>query len=453
MASANTLCNNLLNVKDSVVESHDFYTDKDNVKHLRIHARPTVWKKNCCPFCGKKSPRYDLSNNAQKVWRGLDWGGIIVEVQCPTHRVKCKEHGIVTADIPWAYPGSSFTKEFDLTVAWLATYLPRSAVSNYMRIDWATVGRCISRTLNDIEPERSRRLNGLINIGIDETSYKKGHKYITVVVNHDTNTVVWIGEGHGKSVLTQFYKCLTPEQLSTIKVVTGDGAKWITECVNEFTPDCERCVDPFHVVEWAMEALDEVRREVWRKAYNEAQELSKANPRGKGHPRADDPIAPIIKAAKAKADEIKNSTFALGKAPENLTEKQQLRVELIASTNNKLYRAYKLKEKLRLLLKIKDLEEAEKELNSWLWWASHCRIPAFVELNKKIRRHRQHILNTIRLGLSNARIEATNNKIKLIVRKAYGFRNMQNMMDMIYLVCSDLVIPLSNRKLKHGKTA
>ena len=70
-----------------------------------------------------------------------------------------------------------------------------------------------------------------------------------------------------------------------------------------------------------------------------------------------------------------------------------------------------------------------------------------VELNKRIRRHKEHILNTIRLGISNARIEATNNKIKLIVRKAYGFRNIQNMLDMVYLVCSDLVIPLPNRKL------
>ena len=105
------------------------------------------------------------------------------------------------------------------------------------------------------------------------------------------------------------------------------------------------------------------------------------------------------------------------------------------------------------ILKIKNLEEAECELNSWLWWASHCRISAFIELNKKIRRHKEHILNTIRLGLSNARIEATNNKIKLIVRKAYGFRNMQNMMDMIYLVCSDLVIPLPNRKAKVTKSA
>lgn len=134
-------------------------------------------------------------------------------------------------------------------------------MANYMRIDWQTVGSCISGSLHDLEPERAKRLDGLVNIGIDETSYRKGHKYITVIVNHDANTVVWVGDGHGKSVLEQFYKAFTDEQLSSIKVVTGDGARWITEYVNKFTPDCERCVDPFHVVEWAMEALDAVRRE------------------------------------------------------------------------------------------------------------------------------------------------------------------------------------------------
>ena len=144
-----------------------------------------------------------------------------------------------------------------------------------------------------------------------------------------------------------------------------------------------------------MQALDEVRREVWREAYTEAVELAKSNPRGKGRPCLDDPTISVVKAAKEKANDIKNSTYALGKAPENLTEKQQLRVELIAATNDRLYRAYKLKEKLRLLLKVKDLDEAQKELKAWLWWASHCRIPAFVELNKKIRRHKKHILNTI----------------------------------------------------------
>ena len=453
MASANTLCNKLLNVNSAVVIGHDFYSDQDGVKHLRIKASPNKWHQNKCPFCGKTCPGYDRVSLIPKIWRGLDWGGIIVTIEAVTNRIQCREHGIVTAAVPWAYPGSSFTKEFDLTVAWLATYLPRSTVSEYMRIDWATVGRCISRTLNDIEPERSRRLNGLVNIGIDETSYKKGHKYITVVVNHDTNTVVWAAPGHGKKVLEQFYRCLTPEQLAGIKVVTGDGAKWITECVNRFTPEAERCVDPFHVVQWAMEALDEVRREIWREAHAEAQQIAKEHPRGKGRPKANDADARIIAAAKAKAEEIKSSTYTLGKAPENLTEKQQIRIEMIASNNPRLYRAYRIKERLRLLLKIKDYDEAVAELKAWLWWASHSRIPAIVELSKKIRRHQEHILNAIKLGMSNARIEAINNKIKLIIRKAYGFRNIQNMIDMVYLVCSDLVIPLPNRKPKAAKAA
>ena len=448
MVSANTLCKKLLNVKTAVVEGADFYTDQDSVNHIRIHARPNVWHEDDCPFCRKRCKRYDRKNPQPRIWRGLDWGGTLVEISYDTHRIECPVHGVLVADVPWAYPGSGFTKDFDLTVGWLATYLPRSVVSEYMRIDWETVGRCVHRTLNDIEPERSRRLDNLVNIGIDETSYKKGHKYITVIVNHDTNTVVWAAQGHGKGVLTQFYRQLTPEQLSSIRVVTGDGAKWITECVNEFTPDCERCVDPFHVVEWAMEALDEVRREVWREAYSEAVRLAKEHPRKKGRPKADDAETAMVKAAKEKAEEIKNSAYALGKAPEHLTENQRAKVAMIAENNNRLYRAYRMKETLRLLLKIKDTEEAQAALKRWLWWASHSRIPAFKELYQKVKRHKEHILNAIRLGMSNARIEETNNKIKLIVRKAYGFRNIQNMLDMVYLVCSDLRVPLPNRKAK-----
>lgn len=286
-----------------------------------------------------------------------------------------------------------------------------------MRVDWKTVDRCVNCALHDLEPERSRRFDGLVNIGIDETSYKKGHKYITVIVNHDTNTVVWASEDHGKSVLEKFYKQLTPEQLSNIRVVTGDGAKWITECVNEYTPDCARCVDSFHVVEWAMTALDEVRKDIWHDTYSEYKQVKKDNPRGKGRPKKDDPELAIVKTA--KADEIKGSAYALGKAPEHLTEKQQLRVSLIASQNPRLYRAYLLKEQLRLLLKLTNVDDAESELKCQLWKASHSRIPAFKELYQKIKRHKTHILNTICYGMSNARIEATNNKIKLIIRKAY----------------------------------
>ena len=450
MVSANTLCKKLLNVKDAVVEKSECYTDTDGLNHIRIHARPNRWHEDDCPFCHRRCQRYDQKSDKPRSWRGLDWGATLVDIVGWTHRINCPEHGVVTAAVPWAYPGSGFTRDFDLTVGWLAVYLPRSVVSEYMRIDWETVGRCVHRTLNEIEPERSRRLDNLVNIGIDETSYKKGHKYITVIVNHDTNSVVWASQGHGKTVLESFCRQLSPEQLESIKVVTGDGAKWITECVNEFTPDCERCVDQFHVVQWAMEALDEVRREIWGEAYAEVKRLKKENPRSPGRPKADDPVSAEIKAATKKAKEIKNSAYALGKAPEHLTEKQELRVQMIAENNDRLYRAYRMKEMLRLLLKIKDVEEAEAELKRWLWWASHSRIPAFKELYAKIKRHREHILNAIRLGMSNARTEATNNKIKLIVRKAYGFRNIQNMLDMVYLVCSDLRVPLPNRKPMRG---
>lgn len=196
-----------------------------------------------------------------------------------------------------------------------------------------------------------------------------------------------------------------------------------------------------------MTALDEVRKDIWHDAYSEYKQVKKDNPCSKGRPKKDDPELAIVKAAKAKADEIKSSAYALGKAPEHLTEKQQLRVSLISSQNPRLYRAYLLKEQLRLLLKLTNVDEAEDELKRWLWKACHSRIPAFKELYQKIRRHKTHILNTIHYGMSNARIEATNNKIKLIIRKAYGFRNIQNMLDMVYLVCSDIRIPLPNRKL------
>ena len=149
MASANTLCKKLLNVKNTVVESHDFYSDKDGVVHLRIKARPSAWHRDDCPFCGRRCPGYDRPVKNRKVWRGLDFGGILVEIEADTHRIHCPEHGVVTAAVPWVYPGSSFTRDFDLTVTWLAEYLSRSAVANYMRIDWQTVGSCIRLTFDE----------------------------------------------------------------------------------------------------------------------------------------------------------------------------------------------------------------------------------------------------------------------------------------------------------------
>ncbi len=187
-----------------------------------------------------------------------------------------------------------------------------------------------------------------------------------------------------------------------------------------------------------MDALDEVRRDRWRVAYEKANQLAQAKPQKPSRPRADDKATAKVQAARREAMEIKRSVYSLGKAPENLTENQQIRLDLIQANDPQLYRAYRLKESLRLLLKSTNVQQAEADLKHWFW---------------KIKRHKDHILNTIRLGLSNARIEATNNEIKLIIRKAYGFRNIQNLMDMVYLVCSDIWVPLPNRKPMPAKAA
>lgn len=409
-----------------------------------MHVRPYKNKQCRCPHCnnGKKLPRYDTHSSR---WRGLDCGGLIIEIESEVPRVSCPVHGVVTAEVPWAFPNSRFTKDFDLTVAWMAKHVNKSAVCSYMRISWETVGRCISRTREYLEPDTASRLSGLKRIGIDETSYSKGHKYITTVINHDTNTVVWVSKGHGKAVLENFFQTLTAEQRADIEVITGDGARWITDCVEEYCPDSLRCTDPFHVVEWATAALDEIRKEAWRDANAKLKEIQKEVKRGRGRPSADDEESQRLTEAKDKAKNIKNSRYALGKAPENLTENQKVKLAMIQANDGRLYRAYQLKESLRLLLKTKDPGKAEAELNHWLSWAQRCRIPSFVELGRKIKRHKEYILNFIRTGLSNARVEANNNKISLIIHRSFGFRNLNNLADLIMLVCSSLVIPLPNR--------
>lgn len=109
MASADTLFRKLLGVKDTVVEGHDLSRGDDGVLRLRIKARPTAWRRDDCPKCGRRCPGYDTPSGRPRVWRGLDFGGILVEVESVTHRVRCPEHGVVTAAVPWAYPGSGFT--------------------------------------------------------------------------------------------------------------------------------------------------------------------------------------------------------------------------------------------------------------------------------------------------------------------------------------------------------
>lgn len=416
----------LVGTKKIVVK--DIFLDAE-ANDLVISARPTKKEQRRCSHCHRKAKYYDAGRGTRR-WRALDIGIGKVFIEAPAPRVYCKKHGVVVAAVPWARHDSRICTSFEEQVAWLTTHTSRSVVSELMRIEWHTVGGICERVYKELEASDTSRFDGLVNIGIDETSYKKGHKYMTVVLNHDTNTVVWCSDGYDKEVLSGFFERLTPEQRASIRCVSADGAGWIATCIKEYCPNAERCVDPFHVVSWATEILDKERRKAWSEAYQTAQQ---APGRWRGRPAKGE----IVNLEKKQAKTMKNLRYVLLKNPEHLSDNRKAQLRFLTEANPRLYRAYLLKKGLRLALKAGP-EEILDALTKWMGRAQWCRIPAFRELRLKIKRHLSAIDAAAKYGLSNARVEAANNKIKLLIHTAYGFRNTDSLIAMVMLSCSSV---------------
>lgn len=390
----------LLGLERAVVEGVEFDEAGEVVV---VRARPVARERHRCGRCGRRSPGYDRGEGRRR-WRALDLGSVRAYVEAEAPRVRCREHGVVVARVPWARHGAGHTRAFDDQVAWLAVACSKSAVCQLMRLAWRTVGTIVARVLADVDRVVDR-LEGLRRIGIDEIAYKKGHKYLTIVVDHDTGRLVWAAPGRDSAVLGEFFTTLGPARCARITHVSADAATWIAQAVATHCPQAVRCADPFHVVAWATDALDQERRAAWNAATGRRRSTRRGQRGSTGQARA-----------------LKHARWCLWKNPENLTEHQQAKLAWIAKTNPRLHRAYLLKEGLRYAFTVKG-EAGKQALDRWCAWAQRCRIPAFVELGRKITRHRPAINATLDHGLSNALIESVNTKIRLITRTAFGFTN------------------------------
>jgi len=264
------LIKQLLRIERIAVENTRFETVNEE-EILVIKARPMSRDTSRCPKCGKRCSGYD-STNKERRWRSLDFGSYRVYIEAFAPRIECAKHGVLVAKVPWARHDSDYTYDFEMAVTWLTLHTTAQDVADYFRIMWHTVGSIAQRVQKSLEEEQPNRFDNLVKIGIDETSYKKGHKYMTVIVNHETGQLIWAHKGHGKEVLIEFFKTLTLEQRATIKYVTADGARWISDCVKDYCPNAERCIDPFHVVAWANDCLDEVRKQAIRQAKRDVSE-------------------------------------------------------------------------------------------------------------------------------------------------------------------------------------
>lgn len=211
-----------------------------------------------CPVCGQICKKYDRLKDVKR-WRSLDLSKNKFFIESNNPRCICPEHGVLKCFVPWAFKDSDYTRAFELQVAYAAAKMPTNLVSKLYRIKWGTVGSCVRRVQKAVVLD-VWSFHGLKKIAIDETSYKKGHKYITVVQNLETNEIIWAKDGHGDEILSIFFEMLSQEQRDAIEYVCADGAKWITRQVEKYCKNAVRCVDPFHVVGWATETLDNVRK-------------------------------------------------------------------------------------------------------------------------------------------------------------------------------------------------
>jgi transposase len=405
----------LLGVERVVVESVGF---DEAAGAVVVSVRPAVGAARRCGVCGRRCAGFDRGRGRRR-WRTVDVGVRRAFLEAWAPRVRCGEHGVVVAAVPWARHGAGHTRDFDDLVGWLVRQMSKSAVCRLLRVSWRTVGQIVDRVVADADAAAGDRLAGLRRIGIDEVSYRRGHKYLTVVVNHDTRRLLWIAEGRDRAVLGRFFTLLGPHRCGQIALVTADGAEWIFSAVSEYCPNARMCLDPFHVVMWAGKALDAVRSSVYTAARRAGQ--------------------------KALAEGVKGARWALWKNAADLTARQQAKLAWIEETNRPLFLAYLLNQQLRQVFAAGGQERVEF-LDRWLDWAATSGLTPFADLAYRIRRYwRTDIVNTLTYRLSNGLVESINTKIRLLTRIAFGFRNPDALIAMVKLHLCGYDLPLPGR--------
>jgi transposase len=405
----------VLGVQHTVIEKVELERQGEE-EVLVATVRPTRSRQGRCGQCDRQAPQYDNGEGPRR-WRSLDTGTTRVYLQAAAPRVRCPTHGVVVAAVPWARHGSRFTSAFEDTVAWLACHAALTVLAVLLRVTWRSVATIITRVVAQ-RSATTDRLTGLRRIGVDEISYRKGHRYLLCVVDHDTGRLVWADKGRDSATLRRFFDVLGEERAALLTHISADGAEWIHTVAAERAPQALVCLDAFHVVAWATAALDAVRRGLGNQLRRDG------------------------KTDQAKA--LKNSRWALLKNPPALTGDQRTTVATIAKTNHPLYRAYLLKEQLREVFATKGAT-GRQLLAGWLSWATRSRIPEFAALAKTIKRFLPLIHNTLNHGLGNALSEATNTHLRLLTRRAYGYHSAEALIAMATLTRGGLCPPLPGR--------
>jgi transposase len=246
-------------------------------------------------------------------------------------------------------------------------------------------------------------------------SYRKGHRYLLRVVDHDTGRIVWTGPGRSKATLAAFFVELGPERARLIEAVSVDLHTAWPPVIRAAAPQAAICADPFHVVALAGTALDRLRRADWQRL------------------RSEDP---------ARARWFKGARFVLRRRAEGLSDDQRGLIEELADTNERVYRGWLLVDQLRAIYRAPDPDEAGLMLKVWCEAARASGLAPFAKIARTFTAHAEAIINAIHLGITNARIEAMNSTVRLMSHRSRGFRRVSSLVALIQLVCGKIPVAL-----------
>ena len=344
------------------------------------------------------------------MFRHVPLWGIPVQLRYAPRRVSCRCCGGGCIErIPWATGKRRVTRELMVTLATWARTLPWLQVAKLFGCAWGTVAAAVEEAV--AYGLANRDLGELTHVGIDEISRKRGHVYVTNVYDLIRKRLIWSGEGRSEETMRAFFDFLGPERITRIKGICCDMWQPYIDVIKDRAPQAVLVFDKFHIVRHLMEAVDQVRRDEIREKGDSYKQL------------------------------VARTRYVWLKNPWNLTNSQATRLGELEKLNLKINRAYLLKEAFREFWNYRRAGWAKRYLKRWFWGATHSRLPPMRDFAWMLRRHQDDILNYFRVPIHNGTVEGLNNKAKLVIHKAYGFRTASNYIRNLYHCLGELPLP------------
>ena len=357
-----------------------------------------------CPKC---RATYTVSQSwRERVMRDLDIARRHIELCVKAYRIDCTTCGRVEVPISLARPYRRCTIRLEKHLFVLTRDSTVKAVARRMAIDWRAVKDAEVRYIRGLL--RKRNLDGITRIGLDEVSYEKGHKYLTLVTDLDGHRVIYATHGNDGASVRRFLRWFGPKRCRRIKVAVTDMHDPYTSVLKKALPKAALVYDHFHVSKVVHDALDEIRRRIQRQL-----------------PPAERRI-------------IKGKRYALLRARENLSDKQRVSLQELLALNTDLTAGHILKEGFRDVFRASDVKEGRKRLKAWEAQVRESGVPEMLDVLKTIERRRKGIENFFRYHVANGMAEGFNNVVGTIKKQAYGFHDRDYLTLKILRICGKL---------------